>query len=71
LLWLFWRWNLLNYLPGLASNSDPPDVQVTRITGMSYQCPAYLIFFIDENSVYVLWKMNKIFKSNRFLGSGW
>jgi hypothetical protein len=22
LLWLFWRWSLLNYLLGLASNSD-------------------------------------------------
>jgi hypothetical protein len=24
LLWLVWRWGLLNYLPGLASNREPP-----------------------------------------------
>jgi hypothetical protein len=34
-----------NYLPGLASNQDPPDLliaasQVVRITGVSYQHPA-------------------------------
>jgi hypothetical protein len=27
LLWLFWTiLNILNYLPGLASNRDPPDL---------------------------------------------
>jgi hypothetical protein len=25
LLWLFWKWGLLNYLPGLALNWDPLD----------------------------------------------
>jgi hypothetical protein len=25
LLWLFWRWDLTNYLPRLASHCDPPD----------------------------------------------
>jgi hypothetical protein len=25
LLWLFWRWGPLNYLPGLALNCDPPN----------------------------------------------
>jgi hypothetical protein len=25
LLWLFWRWGLVNYLPGLNSNLDPPN----------------------------------------------
>jgi hypothetical protein len=24
LLWLFQTWGLINYLPGLSSNSDPP-----------------------------------------------
>jgi hypothetical protein len=28
LLWLFWRWNLLNYLAGLALNLDPPDLSL-------------------------------------------
>jgi hypothetical protein len=26
LLWLFWRWGLENYLPGLALNQNPPDL---------------------------------------------
>jgi hypothetical protein len=26
LLWLFWRLSLTNYLPGLASNRDPPNL---------------------------------------------
>jgi hypothetical protein len=25
LLWLFWRWDLKNFLPGLASNYSPPN----------------------------------------------
>jgi hypothetical protein len=24
LLWLFWRWDVVNYLPGLTSNCNPP-----------------------------------------------
>jgi hypothetical protein len=28
LLWLFWRWGLENYLPGLALNLGPPDVSL-------------------------------------------
>jgi hypothetical protein len=28
LLWLFWRWGLLNYLPGLSSNPEPPDLSL-------------------------------------------
>jgi hypothetical protein len=28
LLWLFWRWGLLNYLPRLASNHDPPNLSI-------------------------------------------
>jgi hypothetical protein len=37
-LWLFWRWGLLNYLPGLASNHSPLDLglPVARITGVSH-----------------------------------
>jgi hypothetical protein len=39
LLWLFW--SLKNYLPGLASNLEPPNFltstsQLARITGMSH-----------------------------------
>jgi hypothetical protein len=26
LLWLFWRWDLVNYLPRLASNCNPPNL---------------------------------------------
>jgi hypothetical protein len=28
LLWLFWRWRLVSYLPRLASNHDPLDLNV-------------------------------------------
>jgi hypothetical protein len=28
LLWLFWRWGLMNCLPGLTSNRDPPDLSL-------------------------------------------
>jgi hypothetical protein len=28
-LWLFWRWDLTNYLYGLASNLDPPNLSLS------------------------------------------
>jgi hypothetical protein len=28
LLWLVWRFGLLNYLPGLASNHNPPSLSL-------------------------------------------
>jgi hypothetical protein len=28
LLWLFWRWGLVNYLPGLVLNRDPPNLSL-------------------------------------------
>jgi hypothetical protein len=31
LLWLFWRWGLVNHLPGLASNSNPPDLNLPNL----------------------------------------
>jgi hypothetical protein len=46
--WLFWRWDLGNFLPQLASNRDLPisASQVSRITSVKHQCPAlHLIFF--------------------------
>jgi hypothetical protein len=46
LLWLFWRWGLMNYLPVLALNHIPPDLSLpSRITGVSHQCSA-LMFLI-------------------------
>jgi hypothetical protein len=33
--WLRWG-NLMNSLPGLASNSNPPDLCLLRITGLSH-----------------------------------
>jgi hypothetical protein len=37
----FWKWGLENYLPGLASNCDPPDLslQVARIRDVSQWGP--------------------------------
>jgi hypothetical protein len=48
LLWLFWRWDLENYLPGLASN------QITRIMGVSHWHLAgflKIIFFICMSAI--------------------
>jgi hypothetical protein len=28
LLWLFWRWGLVNYSPRLALNHDPPNLSL-------------------------------------------
>jgi hypothetical protein len=38
LLWLFWKWSLMNCLPGLALNHDLPiwASQVARITGVRH-----------------------------------
>jgi hypothetical protein len=41
--WVFSKYGLMNYLPGLASNRDPPYLSaswVTRIIGVSHQCLA-------------------------------
>jgi hypothetical protein len=47
---------LLNYLPGLALNCNPPDLcsWVARITGASHQCPD--IIEIWESFIYVGYK---------------
>jgi hypothetical protein len=44
LLWLFRKWGLLNYLPRLGSNCDPPNLisQVARITDVSHRYLAEL-----------------------------
>jgi hypothetical protein len=34
LLWLFWRWGLMNYLPGLASNHNPPNLSLSKYLGL-------------------------------------
>jgi hypothetical protein len=36
LLWLFWRWSLKNYLPGLALNCNPPDLSLPST--WDYKC---------------------------------
>jgi hypothetical protein len=49
-LWLFWRWRrLMNYLPGLAWNSDLPDLsfQIAGITGVSHWCQVILMHWTD------------------------
>jgi hypothetical protein len=30
LLWLFWRWRLMNYMPRLASNFDLPNLSLAN-----------------------------------------
>jgi hypothetical protein len=47
LLWLFWRWGLSNYLPGLSLNLHSSDLSLpsSRITGTSHwrldPCPDF------------------------------
>jgi hypothetical protein len=34
LLWLFWRWDLVNYLPWLALNCNPPNLSLPSKLGL-------------------------------------
>jgi hypothetical protein len=60
LLWLYWRWGLENYLPGLASNLDLPDLSLS--SSQVYRCESlasgsYLVFiylFIFEMRSHVV-----------------
>jgi hypothetical protein len=56
LLWLFWRWDLWNYLLGLTLNNSAPfwASQVARIIGVSYWHPASVGYFWDGILLYVL-----------------
>jgi hypothetical protein len=47
LLWLFWRWGLLNSMPRLALNLYPPDLNlpIARITSVSRQCLTFSLVF--------------------------
>jgi hypothetical protein len=51
LLWLVWRWDLTNYLPGLPQTAILPisASQVARIIGISHQHLAVVIFFWRQN----------------------
>jgi hypothetical protein len=41
LLWLFWGWDLISYLPRLALNHDPSNLSlISRIIGVSQRHPA-------------------------------
>jgi hypothetical protein len=40
LLWLFWKWDLANYLPRLALNHDPPDLSF--LSSYDYRCEQLL-----------------------------
>jgi hypothetical protein len=50
LLWLFWRWSLSNYLPGLASNCDPPGFSLLSSQDYRRESPApgYRLFFKEN-----------------------
>jgi hypothetical protein len=58
--WLFWRWGLLNCLPGLASNCDPPD----------FSLPSSYDYFRGE-SLAPSWKYNFYFERGLLYRPGW
>jgi hypothetical protein len=35
LVWLFWKWSLMDCLPCLTSNLDPPDLSVSQVAGIT------------------------------------
>jgi hypothetical protein len=39
-LWLFWRWGLANYLLGLVSKCDPPDLSLPNSWDYRVEPPA-------------------------------
>jgi hypothetical protein len=45
LLWLFWRWGFRNYLPGLASSLDPPDLSLLSSYDYRREPPGPGFFF--------------------------
>jgi hypothetical protein len=49
LLWLFWRWGLLNYLPGLASNDKPPDLSLLSSYNYRHEPPVPSEFTVTES----------------------
>jgi hypothetical protein len=51
-LWLFWRWGLENYLPGLASNLDPPDLSLPRSEDYRHEPP--VLIFCSHQSLAVV-----------------
>jgi hypothetical protein len=47
LLWLFWRWGLENYLSGLASNLNPPNLSLLNSWDYKHRHPASSGYFRD------------------------
>jgi hypothetical protein len=67
LLWLFWRWGLVNYLPRLASNLDPPDLNLPsrwdyrrESPGPSY-LPCPIPFLVKQSMLFILFIFAEIF----------
>jgi hypothetical protein len=53
LLWLFWRWDLMNFLSWLAWNHAPPDLSVSRSWDYRSELPhaAPACFLSGQSSV--------------------
>jgi hypothetical protein len=51
LLWLFWRWGLLNYLPRVALDCDPPNLSLpnTQDYSVIHQCHFFFEAFPPLN----------------------
>jgi hypothetical protein len=50
LLWLFWRWGLMNYLSRLASKCNPPNLSLP--SNYDYRCePLALGLLMNSSSL--------------------
>jgi hypothetical protein len=58
-LWLFWRWGLVNYLPGLALKHNPPNLIIPSSEDYKHEPVApsslqYLIYNVSNFQVLLI-----------------
>jgi hypothetical protein len=60
LLWLFWRWDLANYLPGLALNRDPPNLSFSSNQVYRHEPLILGLDMFKTLSFHPFWRFKKI-----------